>query len=148
MPRVDFYLLDDAAPKGVALLACRLTEKAFMMGHRIYLRTASAEQTRELDDLLWTFKQNAFLPHQPFSSDLATLQVPILLGHADQPADAGEVLINLNASLPASYAQYARVAEVVGPEETHRKLARDRFRVYREQGCEMNTHHITGTAAP
>lgn len=147
MPRVDFYLLDDAAPRGVALLACRLTEKAFMMGHRIYLRTGSAEQTQELDDLLWTFKQNAFLPHQPYSSD-QILQVPILLGHAEEPADAGEVLINLNASLPTRYAQYARVAEVVGPDDTQRKLARERFRVYREQGCEMNTHHITGNAAP
>lgn len=147
MPRVDFYLLDDAAPKGVALLACRLTEKAFLLGHRIYLRTASTEQTQELDDLLWTFKQNAFLPHQPYSPD-QTLQVPILLGHAQEPEDAGEVLINLSASLPVRYAQYARVAEVVGPDEPQRQLARERFRAYRESGCEMNTHHLTGNATP
>ncbi|MBS1235995.1 MAG: hypothetical protein H6R46_790, partial [Proteobacteria bacterium] len=30
MPRIDFYLLDDPAPNGVALLACRHTEKAFL----------------------------------------------------------------------------------------------------------------------
>lgn len=146
MPRIDFYLLDDPAPDGVALLACRLTEKAFLLGHSIYIQAASEQQAQTLDNLLWTFKQGSFLPHarHPGSDETSA---PILIGHGSEPQTAAQVLINLGAEIPTFYPRFERVAELVGPGEALRRQARQRFRSYRDDGCEMNTHNLTGTAS-
>lgn len=147
MPRIDFYLLDDPAPNGVALLACRLTEKAFLLGHRIYIQAGSEEQAQALDNLLWTFKQGSFLPHarHPGADVEGT---PILIGHGADPQSEAQVLINLSAEIPAFYPRFERVAELVGPGEAARQQARQRFRAYRDSGCEMNTHNLTGAGSP
>lgn len=147
MPRIDFYLLDDPAPNGVALLACRLTEKAFLLGHSIYIQAESEEQAQALDNLLWTFKQGSFLPHarHPGAAEEGT---PILIGHNTEPQTDTQVLINLSAEIPAFYPRFERVAELVGPGEAARQQARQRFRTYRDGGCELNTHNLTGAGSP
>jgi DNA polymerase-3 subunit chi len=147
MPRIDFYLLDDPAPNGVALLACRLTEKAFLLGHSIFIQAGSEDQAQALDNLLWTFKPGSFLPHarHPGSDGKTT---PILIGHNTEPQADAQVLINLSAEIPAFYPRFERVAELVGPGETVRQQARERFRTYRDSGCELNTHNLTGTGSP
>ena len=146
MPRIDFYLLDDPASNSVALYACRLTEKAFLLGHRIYIQTESAEQAQALDDLLWTFKQDAFLPHARHPV-VADQQAPIMLGYAADPGDGFQVLLNLSTSLPAFYPRFERVAELVGPDAAVRQQARQRFSAYRDNGCEINTHKLSGSDA-
>ena len=147
MPRIDFYLLDDPTPNSVALYACRLTEKAFMLGHRIYIQAASAEQAQALDDLLWTFKQGAFLPHARHPVP-AGKQAPILVGHDAEPEDGFQVLINLSPTIPAFYSRFERVAELVGPGESVRQQARQRFSAYRDSGCEITTHKLSGSGTP
>jgi DNA polymerase-3 subunit chi len=147
MPRIDFYLLDDPAPNGVALLACRLTEKAFLLGHSIYIQAASEEQAQALDNLLWTFKQGSFLPHARHSGSDGNA-APILIGHGVEPQTDAQVLINLSAEIPAFYPRFERVAELVGPGEAVRQQARQRFRAYRDGGCELNTHNLTGSGSP
>ena len=146
MPRIDFYLLDDPAPDGVALLACRLTEKAFLLGHSIYIQAASEEQAQSLDKLLWTFKQGSFLPHARHP-EAAGKSAPILIGHGAEPQTAAQVLINLDSEIPAFYPRFERVAELVGPGEEARRQARQRFRSYRDGGCELNTHTLPGTGS-
>ncbi len=147
MPRIDFYLLDDPAPNAVALLACRLTEKAFLLGHSIYIQAESEQQAQALDKLLWTFKQNSFLPHarHPEADEKAA---PILIGHNVEPHTDAQVLINLSAEIPALYPRFERVAELVGPGDAARQQARQRFRAYRDGGCELNTHNLTGGNSP
>jgi DNA polymerase III subunit chi len=143
MPRIDFYLLDDPAPNGVALLACRLTEKAFQLGNRVYIEAASEEQAQALDNLLWTFKQGSFLPHARQDGKAA----PILIGHGAEPQTEAQVLINLGTEIPTFYPRFERVAELVGPGDAVRQQARQRFRVYRDDGCELNTHNLTGAGS-
>ena len=147
MPRIDFYLLDDPAPNSVAQMACRLTEKIFLLGHRIYIQAASAEQAQALDDLLWTFKQGAFLPHarHPVA---AGKQAPIQIGHEAEPEEGFQVLLNLSAVIPAFYSRFERVAELVGPGESVRQQARQRFSAYRDSGCEIITHNLSGGGTP
>ena len=147
MPRIDFYLLDDPAPNGVALLACRLAEKAFLLGHSIYIEAASDAQAQSLDTLLWTFRQGSFLPHARHPAPDGE-SAPILIGHGTEPQAVAQVLINLGAKTPAFYTRFERVAELVGPGEAARQQARQRFRVYRDSGAELNTHTLTGAGAP
>ena len=95
MARVDFYILPDRAANSRPLLACRLAEKAYRLGHRVYIHVESAQQAQYLDDLLWSFRQGSFIPHgitPPQPGD----DTPVLIGWQDAPAGATEVLINLS----------------------------------------------------
>lgn len=142
MPRIDFYVLPDQSADGRTLLACRLSEKAYQLGHRVYIHTASAEQARMLDDLLWTFRQGSFVPHAlyPTAADDAS---PVLIGTGeDMPAEAPQVLINLGAAPPLGFERFARVIEIVDQHPETLAVARERFRYYRERGYPPTSHKL------
>ena len=141
MPRVDFYLLADAAPGTRLRTACRLAEKAYQQGHRVYMYVPAAADATELDDLLWTFGAGSFVPHEVARSGPAG-SAPVLLG-TEEPASAlNDVLINLRPEVPACHARFARVIEIVSGTEDDKARARERFRAYREQGSEPHTHQL------
>src|SRR5882672_4387346 len=64
MPRVDFYVLEGSEPRPRLVYACRLAEKAFLLEQRVSILTDSAEDAQQLDDLLWTFRDRSFVPHE------------------------------------------------------------------------------------
>jgi DNA polymerase-3 subunit chi len=146
MTHVDFYILSEPDKLG---FVCRLAEKGFHLGHRIYVHAESEQQAAQLDDLMWTFKQGSFVPHALCDADL-DVEFPILIGyqepsvpvhaaHADRPR---EVLVNLRLQLPDFFARFERVAEIVAPDEAGKQAGRERFRLYRELGCALETHMI------
>ena len=61
--RIDFYVLPATDVGARLYFTCRLTEKVYGMQHRIHAHMGSSGQARELDELLWTFRQGSFLPH-------------------------------------------------------------------------------------
>lgn len=139
--RVDFYVLPDAQPRGRQLLACRLAEKAYQQGDKAYIHTASREQARLMDELLWTFKDSGFIPHC-LADDPAAAQAAVLLGYAQQgPAEAA-VLINLDAALPPHFERFGRVAELVDQDAEVKEQARLRFRAYRQRGYNPQSHRL------
>ncbi len=69
MTKVDFYILPSADPAARLDFACKLTEKAWRMGHRIYLHCSDAAQRDALDARLWAFKGESFVPHGPAESE-------------------------------------------------------------------------------
>jgi len=140
MTQVDFYILEDTAAAARPLLTCRLTEKAWKQGHRVYINAASTEQLGELDNLLWTFRAGSFIPHAVYTGSDG--EQPVALGHATEPGDYNDVLVNLSSEVPAWFSRFNRVAELVGNDEQQRVAARDRYRFYQDRGYRLNTHKL------
>jgi DNA polymerase-3 subunit chi len=141
--RVDFYVLAEDAPDARLRHACRLAAEAVERGERVYLQTAGAAEAHRLDDLLWTFNDRSFLPHETFSGAPASHErVMIMLGHDPAPATHRRLLINLTEQVPADPGQYERIAEIVDVDPERKRSARERFRQYRDQGCALETHHL------
>jgi DNA polymerase-3 subunit chi len=143
MTRVDFYVLQSAAGQERAIFACRLAEKAWRLGHAVYLHTPSAGDTRRLDELLWTFRDGSFLPHLPVEDAAAADPegtTAVLLGHGTEPGPQHELLINLADDVPMFFSRFDRVAEIVTGDNPD--SARDSFRFYRDRGYELNTHKL------
>jgi DNA polymerase-3 subunit chi len=141
MTRIDFYILQDSQPDARPLLACRLAEKAYRMGHRVYINTESGKQLGELDDLLWTFRAGSFLPHARVQ-DKPDEVPPILLGSDTEPPAMDDVLVNLAGAVPPWFSRFHRVAELVGTDEAARTAARERYRFYQDRGYTLNTHKL------
>lgn len=139
MTQVDFYILAQAQQR--ALFACRLAEKIYYLGKRVYIHVANEQQVRKLDDLLWTFQSGSFVPHECYQESHSA-QSPVVIGSDTQPALDADVLINISDELPIFYAKFARVAEIVDDEDAVKLKARDRYRIYRECGCTMVSHPI------
>lgn len=141
MTQVDFYILQNERPGARPLFTCRLTEKAFKQGHRVYINTASGQQLQQLDELLWTFRDGSFLPHAVYKAGAREIP-PILLGHAVEPEGPSDVLVNLSTELPAFFSRFSRVAELVGGDADQLDAARERYRFYKDRGYTLNTHNL------
>jgi DNA polymerase-3 subunit chi len=137
-PQVDFYVLASADPAQRDLFACRLTEKAFRLGHRVHLHVADEQAARALDDLLWDFSPTGFVPHA-LAGDAT--DVAVRIGWQEAGA-TGDLLINLDLTVPAFFDRFARVAEIVVQEERIHRASRAHFRHYRDHGLEPTTHDL------
>ncbi len=141
MPQVDFYVLSATSAHGRAGLACRLTEKAFSLGHKVYLLVSDDAQVQRLDELLWTFRQHSFVPHGRYPPT-AGETAPVLIGTAAEPNWPADVLINLVPEVPACFARVQRVIELVDQDAAVLQASRARFRFYQAQGIEPITHRL------
>lgn len=141
MTRVDFYILNESTDAARQRFVCRLTEKAWQQGHKVYIHTDGAEQSDRLDDLLWRFRDGSFLPH---SLDNATDagSVGVHIGHGDDPMHHDDLLINLGREVPLFFSRFKRVAEVIAGDEGAKQAGRERFRFYRERGYPLGSHTI------
>jgi DNA polymerase III subunit chi len=136
--RVDFYVLDSDADRARLVYACRLVEKVFLLAQTVYVHTDGAQQSASFDDLLWTFADRSFVPHELAG---AGSDASVQIGHgAPQPA---AVLVNLAAGAPEFYDRYERVAEVVDGHAERREQGRRRFAWYRAQGLCPETHTVS-----
>jgi len=145
MPRVDFYVLTSTDPAARLRFACRLVEKAWLHEHRIRVQLDPGGDGAAFDDLLWTFADRSFVPHERLGA--AGMQsgptAPVVIADGDATgADDKDLLVNLAAGVPAEYQRYARIAEVIDADATRRRLGREHFRFYREQGIEPQTHEM------
>ena len=142
MTRVDFYILGSSAPpEGPERVACRLAEKAWQAGHSVLIQTSSETAAQRMDDLLWTYRAESFVPHGLYP-DASDQRPPVLVGHGAEPNGSMDVLINLTQTVPAYYGSFARIAEVVGGAHEARELGRERYRFYRNHGCSLHSHEL------
>ncbi|WP_261395074.1 DNA polymerase III subunit chi [Halomonas sp. DP1Y21-3] len=63
MTKIDFYILPDTTLEARLAFACRLTETIARKGYRLYLYAEDEAMARELDQRLWDFRPDAFVPH-------------------------------------------------------------------------------------
>ncbi|MFQ5643071.1 MAG: DNA polymerase III subunit chi [Thiogranum sp.] len=141
MTEIDFYLLKDDTAQARMQFACRLADKACRLGNRVFIHTQSAEQTQQLDKLLWTFQQNSFVPHDVYTAGRQQ-PAPVQLAHDAEPEADNQVLINLAADVPLFFSRFERVAELVDGNAEVRRQGRKRYSFYRDRGYPLRTHEI------
>lgn len=141
--RVDFYLLKESEMTAKHTYACRIANKAFAQGLKVYVHTNSPDESQTLDKLLWTFSQHSFVPHAVQNNEKQDAnRYPVQIGDGAPPDNFSDLLISLKPEAPADYAQFARVAELIMDEAGDKSAGRTRYRFYRAQGIEPQTHKI------
>lgn len=140
MSRVDFYVLSAEAPDARLRYACRLAERAVEQGCQVYIQTPDVQR---VDDMLWTFSDGSFLPHEIYRGQAAAHErVMVMVGSEIGPASHRSLLINLMDAMPADVNVYERIAEIVDVDPERKRSARDRYKLYREQGCTLESHNL------
>ncbi len=157
MAEVSFYILPSESLEERYLFACKLIEKAYRSGSFCYVLTDNAEQSRIIDDLLWTFRAGSFIPHQIYTGEppditrdgmyaagspgaSAATEKVILIGSLDAPEHWQKVLFNLSSRYPDVGPQTERILEILDNSETTKEAGRNRYRRYQQSGMPVTTH--------
>lgn len=134
--RVDYYLLQSQDQAEIHRFVCRLCQKAYEQGHKVFICT---DNVSELDELLWSFNPTSFLPH---SAERDNASNPINIGNDAKQCKHQDILLNLTERLPSEYTVFSRVIEVVAGDEHSKQTARKHYRQYQQQGATLQTHQI------
>lgn len=162
--RVDFYVLKSSTAKQRWTFACRLTEKAYLRDLKVVLLSESAADAEALDELLWTFNERAFVPHElrkgaPATGGAASATVaasasgsapaagaarpaPVQLTQDLDSIEAADLLVNLSDRLPARLERFARIAEIMDGDAERRTKGREHFKAYRDMKLPVETHQL------
>ena len=124
--------------------ACRLVEQVWKRGHAVLVLAESDAAARRLDDRLWTFRDESFVPHRRIDAGALpadrTMDAPVIVGTPGTWDGALDVLVNLTPDVPDEAARAARIAEVVPDRGAGRDAGRRRYREYRDRGFEIRIH--------
>jgi DNA polymerase-3 subunit chi len=127
---VWFYHLERS---GLDQVLPELLDKTLQKGWKAVVRSASAERIEHLDAFLWSYRDEAFLPHGRADEPHAERQ-PVLLttGH-DNPAGA-EALFLIDGAEPGDIGAYARCLVLFdGRDAEALTLARQRWKAFKAQ---------------
>ncbi len=139
MPAVEFHILTEAGQDVRYRHVCALVEQSQSAGECVFIR-AEPEILARLDDLLWTFRDQAFIPHEPATGNSPSHPRIVAVLGGDEPMPAGFTwLINLHPTLPPQLSQANKIVEVIDGDVTVKQQARERYKQYREQGCQLDT---------
>jgi DNA polymerase-3 subunit chi len=142
--RVDFYILDESSAAARLKLACRLAEKAYLAAQTALVWHTDAEELKAFDDMLWTFMDGSFVPHEMLTEGASSAETPVLLSAGTPPPADVDIIINLAPEVPGCLSRTRRVAEIIDGDDSRRRAGRARFKAYRDLGIQPASHNIHG----
>ncbi len=140
--RVDFYILEGPSAAARLKLACKLAEKAYLSSQSVLVWHTDPAELKVFDEMLWTFNDGSFVPHEALTATPTPEDAPIMLSAGLPPSANVDIIINLAPGLPPCLAQTRRVAEIIDGDDARRRAGRARFKAYRELGVQPASHNI------
>jgi len=141
LPRADYYVLPQSDHDSRELFVCRLCDKLSTQRLKIHIHLASDTDLAQLDQKLWSFKADAFLPHTILGQDPAA---PITLSTDKDAQVEADLLINLDLRSPKCAVGIERVAEIVIQQDEILSASRESFKLRRDAGWDVYNHKIPG----
>ena len=122
------------------LLVCELARKASDAGMATLVLARDAVQAEQLDDLLWSFDPDAFVPHQIAGAEIDEEEATVLIATPDLDVALRPLVINLRDT--AVEGEFDRVLEVVPADESARAPSRERWKQYAARGLDVSKHDM------
>ena len=135
--KVDFYIYEISDYQSYQKLVCNVIEETYNKNSNVLLLCEDEESCESFDQMLWTFKDIAFIPHERTKKNRITTQ-RVDLATTDQSL----ILMNLSYSFPESFETHSQIIEMSGYDENSRQKARRNFKKYRTMDFEINSVQI------
>jgi DNA polymerase-3 subunit chi len=139
--RVDFYILSTTDVNEHLLFLCKFIEKIYLKNHKLFAYCDTETQAHQLDEFLWTFRADSFIPHH-LQDDGPTPPPPIQIGTKPPSKQFRDLLLNQTPTYPDFSLQFQRVIEVIYEDEQIKQTGREKYRAYQSQGWAVFTHKI------
>jgi DNA polymerase III subunit chi len=135
MTEVLFYHLNGQTPEQVLPA---LLQKSLERGWRVVVQASSEERVESLDAHLWTWRDDAFLPHGTWRDAEAARQPIVLTTHDDNPNGAVVRFLVEGAPMPENASAYQRVVLLFdGHDPDAVEAARERWGNAKSAGLEV-----------
>lgn len=135
MPQADFYLLEQARYREDPLrVVCVLAKRAHAALLPTTILASSLEEAEALDDKLWSFEADAYIPHQ-IAGDEDDEDTPVLIAPPGAVVASRALVINLREE--CAEPGFDTVKEVIPPNPDAREGSRRRWAEYRRRGVEV-----------
>ncbi|TAN62326.1 MAG: DNA polymerase III subunit chi [Magnetospirillum sp.] len=134
MTQIGFYHLtrsplEQALPK--------LLDKALGAGYRAVVLAGSPERVEALNDRLWTYEPDSWLPHGSARDGDAAAQ-PIWLTDTDENPNGATILVMCDGARSGSVAGFARCLDLFdGNDDEAVQAARDRWKLWKAEGHQL-----------
>ena len=134
MAEIRFYhlhtrTLDQALPE--------IVQKALSAGHRIVIRGADEKEVERLNNLLWTFRPDSFIPHGS-DKDGQAAQQPVWLSAGNDNPNNANVLILTGGLEETALDSYTLACDIFdGRNEDNVIAARQRWKNYKDSGHKL-----------
>lgn len=149
---VMFYLLDDDKEKidkqnadtsSAFYHACLQASYFYRQNQRIFIYTQDKQSAEQVDELLWAFDSDSFVPHN-LSGEGPKQGAAVEI--SDQPIRGRRsVLINLTPTVPDFANQFQFIVDFVPSEESLKQQARERFKAYRQRGFKVDNQPVASS---
>lgn len=143
VPRADYYILSAHDYDSRERLACQLSERALRAGQRVHIHTLNDADMNQLDQALWNFRPDSFVPHTILGTEM---KASITLGNNDLPSDPIDVLINLGTAPVAGAEKIARNIEIVSQADDVLAATRLSYTERKAAGWELHRHDLRHSA--
>jgi len=128
-----------ARPEDRVPLLCRTVERHYLRGNTVAVHLPDEAEAAELDQTLWTFRQNSFIPHVRLAAGEEPLLEPVLIACAGEQLPQSDVVVVASRTEPerwiGRFDYICDFAEVY--DEKLRSAARERFAAYKAAGRRM-----------
>lgn len=105
MSEILFYHLESQPLERVLPV---LVEKSIERGWKVVVETASDERAEVIDNLLWTYRDDSFLPHARAGGDADAMQ-PVLITTRPHNPNSAQVRFFVDRAVPQSGEGYQRI---------------------------------------
>ncbi|WP_105900823.1 DNA polymerase III subunit chi [Vibrio gangliei] len=146
MAIATFYIIEPDSPQDTLdgriayaiYLACYFAKQ----GAKVYLHAHDKTQAEAIDEALWQQEPTNFQAHNLIGEG-PHYGTPIEIGyHEARPHRNRQIVINM-ADNETNFAQtFAQVVDFVPCEQKAKQQARERYKIYRQAGFEMQTINI------
>jgi DNA polymerase-3 subunit chi len=131
MTEIRFYHMER---QGIEQVLPSLLMKALENGHRILVKAPDEPEAERLNEILWTFRPDIFLPHGTKKDGHSDRQPIFLTSTNDNPNNA-DVLILTGGTESDSIADFKLCCELLdGRDGEQIEQARARWKKYKDEG--------------
>ncbi len=125
MTQIIFY---STAPLQVEKTLFALLEKSLEKGNKSLLLFKDKEKCLSINEQLWTYKQNSFLPHILEDDQIYdNIDVPVYLSTKNENPFKAELLFSIDGFLPDNIDHFERVIIII---DVNDKLLNEKYKNY------------------
>lgn len=136
--QADFYILADNTQHARVGFLIKLLTQIQPRGLNALILVDDQSSAEELDQQLWDYRPDTFLPHRLLGSETTAFTT---IAHLAPALPTHDVLINLQSKVELVNG-YPRIVEIVIQDDTVLTSTRLRYQHYREQGWTLNRHDM------
>ena len=117
----------EATASRMEIRACEIAEKSYAQGDRIQIIAIDEEQAVRLDDLLWTYRPENFVPHTLWKGMDSEPDQPVIITTLKEPLPGITSLLTMDYCPVNIVKQFAKVIHVVVVDDQERLEASRRY---------------------